>query len=103
LIKNDFDKVFEDVDLLVTPVSPTVAFKFGEKSEDPLAMYLSDILTVPVNPAGLPAISIPAGFVEGMPVGLQLIGPMWSEEKILNTAHAFQKATDYHKKKPKII
>lgn len=103
LIKNDFDKVFEDVDLLVTPVSPTVAFKFGEKSEDPLAMYLSDILTVPVNPAGLPAISIPAGFVEGMPVGLQLIGPMWSEEKILNTAYAFQKATDFHKKKPKII
>jgi aspartyl-tRNA(Asn)/glutamyl-tRNA(Gln) amidotransferase subunit A len=106
LIKKEFDQIFEDVDLLLTPVSPSPAFRFGEKSKDPLAMYLSDIMTVPVNPAGLPAMSIPAGFIEEegkqLPVGVQLIGPMWGEQKILAAGHAFQKATDWHLQKPEI-
>jgi len=106
LISDEFDEIFKKIDLLVTPVSPVAAFKFGEKANDPLSMYLSDILTVPVNPAGLPAISIPAGFIsengKDLPVGLQLIGPHWGEQAILNAGHAFQKATDWHKAKPKI-
>lgn len=106
LLKEEFDKVFQDVDLLITPVSPVPAFKFGEKLNDPLSMYLSDILTVPANPAGLPAISIPAGFVlkggKELPIGMQLIGPAWSEEKILSVGYAFQSATEWHKKKPKL-
>jgi aspartyl-tRNA(Asn)/glutamyl-tRNA(Gln) amidotransferase subunit A len=106
LIKKEFEQIFKQVDLLVTPVSPVPAFKFGEKTDDPLAMYLSDILTVPVNPAGLPAISIPAGFIkkEGkdLPVGLQLIGSMWGEQAILNAGYAYQQVTDWHLKKPEI-
>lgn len=106
LLKKEFEKIFESVDLLITPVSPMPAFKFGEKSSDPLSMYLSDVLTVPVNPAGIPAMSIPAGFVkrEGkdLPVGLQIIGPAWSEQTILNAGFAYQQATDWHKAKPNI-
>lgn len=106
LIKQEFEEIFKQVDVLAAPVSPVTAFKVGEKVSDPLSMYLSDVLTVPVNPAGLPAMSIPAGFTkEGdkdLPVGLQLIGPMWGEQKILNVGYAFQKATDHHLKKPKI-
>jgi aspartyl-tRNA(Asn)/glutamyl-tRNA(Gln) amidotransferase subunit A len=106
LLKKEFDDIFTKVDLLATPVSPVPAFKFGEKSEDPLSMYLSDILTVPVNPAGLPAMSLPAGFVERdgqkLPVGLQLIGADWSEQTILNAGFAFQSVTDWHKQKPTI-
>ncbi len=82
LVKEDFARVFEKVDLLVGPVSPTVAFKIGEKTAEPLQMYLADIYTVPVNPAGLPAASVPAGFAHGLPVGLQIIGPRWSEKTI---------------------
>lgn len=104
LVKQDFEKVFKEVDILVTPVSPTPAFKFGEKSSDPLSMYLSDVMTVPINPAGVPAMSLPAGFVERdgkeLPVGMQLIGPMWSEQTLLNTGYAFQEATEHHLKKP---
>lgn len=101
LIKKDFEKVFEQVDVLATPVSPVPAFQFGEKTADPLSMYLADIMTVPVNPAGLPAMSLPAGFTsKNLPVGLQLIGPMWGEQKILNAGFAFQSATDWHTKKP---
>lgn len=106
LIKEEFENIFKDVDLLATPVSPVPAFKVGEKSDDPLSMYLSDIMTVPANPAGLPAISIPAGFVTKdnmeLPVGLQLIGPMWGEQVLLNTGYAFQQSTDWHKRKPEI-
>jgi len=106
LLKKEFEKIFETVDLLIAPVSPMPAFKFGEKSEDPLSMYLSDVLTVPANPAGIPAMSIPAGFVErdgkSLPVGLQIIGPAWSEQMILNAGFAYQQATDWHKKKPDI-
>jgi aspartyl-tRNA(Asn)/glutamyl-tRNA(Gln) amidotransferase subunit A len=106
LVKQDFEKVFKEVDILVTPVSPMPAFKFGEKSSDPLSMYLSDVMTVPINPAGVPAMSLPAGFVERegkkLPVGMQLIGPMWGEQTLLNVGYVFQEATDFHKKKPNI-
>ncbi|MEI6498613.1 MAG: Asp-tRNA(Asn)/Glu-tRNA(Gln) amidotransferase subunit GatA [bacterium] len=104
LIKNEFDQVFKNVDILATPVSPTPAFKLGEKSEDPLSMYKSDIMTVPINPAGVPAMSVPAGFVvrEGkdLPVGLQLVGPMWGEDKILNVGYTYQSRTEWHNRKP---
>ncbi len=106
LIKEEFDKVFKEIDVLVAPVSPVPAFKVGEKTNDPLSMYLSDILTVPANPAGLPAMSIPAGFVQregkDLPVGMQLIGPMWGEQTLFNIGYAFQKSTNHHLKKPKI-
>lgn len=102
LVIEDFKKAFQKVDLLVTPVSPTVAFKIGEKIEDPLTMYLSDIFTVPINIAGLPAISLPCGFSQNLPVGLQIIGAWWSEEQILRAAYNFEQATDWHKMKPKI-
>lgn len=106
LVKRDFDQAFEKVDAILTPVAPTPAFKVGEKSDDPVQMYLSDIYTVPINPAGVPAISTPAGFVkrEGkdLPVGLQIIGPILKEEVILNIAHQFEKNTDFIKKKADI-
>lgn len=100
LLKQEFEAVFTQVDLMVTPVTPTPAFKLGEKSRDPLAMYLADINTVPVNLAGLPAISIPCGFVDKLPVGLQLIGAPLGEEKILQAALAYQAATGWHKQQP---
>jgi aspartyl-tRNA(Asn)/glutamyl-tRNA(Gln) amidotransferase subunit A len=102
LIKRDFEEAFKKYDVLVTPTSPTCAFKIGEKIEDPLKMYLSDICTIPVNLAGLPAISIPCGFVKGLPVGLQIIGKPYEEGLILKVAYSFEKNTDFHKKKPKI-
>jgi len=96
LVKNDFDEAFKKVDVIVTPVSPTPAFKIGEKSDDPIQMYLSDIYTVPINPAGVPAISAPAGFVERdgkkLPVGIQIIGPMLGESVILNVSYQLEKA-----------
>lgn len=95
LIKQDFDKAFEKIDVLITPTSPTPAFKLGEKLDDPLAMYLSDIYTVPINLAGIPAISIPGSTVDGLPFGLQIIGDKLQEPKILRAAYAFEQA---HKK-----
>jgi aspartyl-tRNA(Asn)/glutamyl-tRNA(Gln) amidotransferase subunit A len=101
LIRQDFDVAFKDVDLIVTPVTPTPAFKLGEKSEDPLQMYLSDIYTISVNLAGLPAISVPCGFSQtGLPIGLQLIGRAFEEETILRAAHAYEQSTQWHAKKP---
>jgi aspartyl-tRNA(Asn)/glutamyl-tRNA(Gln) amidotransferase subunit A len=100
LIKEDFDRAFEKYDLLVSPTSTSVAFKIGEKAEDPLTMYMSDILTIPVNLAGIPAISIPGGFVENLPVGLQLMGPPLSEGSLLQAAYAFEQATDHHLQTP---
>jgi aspartyl-tRNA(Asn)/glutamyl-tRNA(Gln) amidotransferase subunit A len=96
LIRRDFDHAFEKCDVIAGPTSPTVAFKLGEKSDDPLSMYLSDIYTVPVNLAGVPAISVPAGVgaQSGLPVGLQLIGPMWGEERILNAAWHVEKGLE---------
>ncbi len=102
LIKNDFDRLFERFDVLVSPTSPTPAFRFGEKAGDPLSMYLSDIYTIPVNLAGIPAISLPCGFVEGLPVGLQIMGPAFGEGAILNVAYAFEQDTPYHKARPAV-
>jgi len=100
LIANDFVEAFKSVDLIAGPTTPTVAFKLGEKSNDPLAMYAADVNTVAVNLAGLPAISLPAGFSAGLPVGLQLIAPAFAESALLAAAHQFQLATDWHTREP---
>jgi aspartyl-tRNA(Asn)/glutamyl-tRNA(Gln) amidotransferase subunit A len=94
-IADDFRAAFERVDLIVTPTSPTVAFKLGERTDDPLAMYLSDYCTVPMPLAGIPAISIPGGLSEGLPVGIQLAGPAFSENRILESAHALEQAIGF--------
>ncbi|VBB08553.1 amidases signature [Lucifera butyrica] len=98
LVKQDFDKAFDAVDVLVTPVAPTTAFPVGEKTNDPLAMYLADVCTIPVNMAGIPAISLPCGFSDGLPVGLQIIGKPLGEETILRAAYTFEQSNDYHKR-----
>ena len=100
LIKSDFDKVFETFDAIISPTSPTVAFKIGERAADPLAMYLSDIFTIPANMAGTPGVSIPGGFSDGLPVGLQILGPALGEEKMLQIAYAYEQATEWHKQRP---
>lgn len=103
LIKQDIENVFKEVDILVTPTSPTPAFKLGEKKEDPLKMYLSDIFTIPVNLAGVPAMSIPCGFsAQNLPIGFQIIGRHLDEETILKAGYAFQMETDYHLTRPKL-
>jgi aspartyl-tRNA(Asn)/glutamyl-tRNA(Gln) amidotransferase subunit A len=103
LIKEDFDRAFGECDVILTPTCPTTAFKIGEKSADPLEMYLTDIYTVPVNIAGIPAISIPCGFDhQGLPIGLQLMGPAFGERDILKVAYAFEQATEHHHKRPAI-
>ncbi len=102
LIKREFDQAFEKYDALVTPTSPILPFKLGEKLEDPMQMYLSDVCTLPINIAGIPAISIPAGFAGNLPIGMQIIGKPFSEEILLRIAFAYEQATDWHKKKPKI-
>ncbi|MDX1604644.1 MAG: amidase, partial [Candidatus Competibacterales bacterium] len=100
LIRDDFRRVFSEVDLILGPTTPSPAFKLGEKAADPVTMYLNDIYTVAVNLAGLPALSVPAGFVDGLPVGLQLIGDYFSEARLLNTAHRYQQVTDWHTRVP---
>lgn len=103
LILSDFEKAFEQVDAILTPTSPTPAFKRGERADDPLAMYLSDIYTISVNLAGLPAISVPSGFTEGgLPVGMQVIGKAFGEAEMFAVAHAFEQGHDYHKQTPKL-
>ena len=103
LIKQDFDKAFENVDVVVTPTTPAPAFKIGEKMEDPLQMYLTDILTISVNLAGVPGISVPCGFTSGgLPVGLQIIGKDFDEESVLKTAYAYEQGTEWHKRKPEL-
>lgn len=103
LIKNDFDTAFKSCDIIATPTAPTAAFKLGERVEDPLTMYLSDIFTISCNLAGIPGISLPCGFTkEGLPVGLQLLGRMLDEGTVLKTAYAFERATEWHKRRPKI-
>lgn len=103
LIKRDFDRAFEKVDVIVTPTSPTPAFRIGEKIDDPLTMYLSDIFTISVNLAGICAISIPCGFSsDGLPIGMQIIGKPFDEESIIRVAYAFEQNTDYHLRKPNI-
>ena len=99
-IKEDFDKAFSDCDFILTPTSPTAAFKIGEKTNDPLSMYLSDIYTIPANLAGIPAISIPCGFTQGgLPIGLQILAKAFKEDTIFKAAHAFEKNTDFHNRK----
>jgi aspartyl-tRNA(Asn)/glutamyl-tRNA(Gln) amidotransferase subunit A len=101
LIKQDFERAFERVDVLISPTSPTTAFKAGEKTDDPLGMYLLDLMTIPVNLAGLPGISIPCGFDDkGLPIGLQLIGNVLQEELLLSVAYAYEQATEWHKRSP---
>ena len=100
LIKQDFVSAFEKVDIIAGPTSPSPAFKFGEKGDDPVAMYLEDIYTIAVNLAGLPAMSLPAGTMNNMPVGLQLVGNYFAEQQLLNAAHQFQTVTDWHQQSP---
>lgn len=102
LIKRDFEKVFETVDVIVGPVSPTPAWNLGEKINDPLTMYLSDVYTIPTNLAGIPALSVPCGFADGLPVGLHIQGKMWDEETILKVGYVYEQATNWHREKPKI-
>ncbi len=102
LIKQDYEKAFNQVDIILCPVTPEVAFKQGAKTDDPVSMYLQDIYTLALNLAGLPGMSIPAGFSQGLPVGMQLIGNYFNEPGLLNVAHQFQQATDWHMKTPEI-
>ncbi len=100
VIRDDFLAAFQEVDLILGPTSPTTAFKLGEKTSDPVAMYLADIYTIAVNLAGLPGMSLPAGFAAGLPVGLQIIGPHFGEARMLNAAHRYQQTTDWHRRVP---
>lgn len=100
LISDDFKKAFTEVDVIIGPTSPTPAFKLGEKTDDPVSMYLSDIYTIAVNLAGLPGMSIPVGFVNELPVGMQIIGNYFAEAKLLNVAHKYQQLTDWHTRIP---
>ncbi len=103
LIMKDFQKAFDTCDAIICPVAPTAAFKIGEKIDDPLTMYLSDIFTLSANLAGIPGMSVPCGFTAGgLPIGLQIMGRHFNEEEILKTAYGFEQATEYHKQKPKI-
>jgi aspartyl-tRNA(Asn)/glutamyl-tRNA(Gln) amidotransferase subunit A len=103
LIRKDFDAAFKRCDVIVTPTAPTTAFKLGEKTQDPLEMYLSDIYTISINLAGLPALSLPCGFDgEGMPIGMQIIGKHFDEATILRVAHHYEQSTEWHKRKPKL-
>ncbi|MBX9975240.1 Asp-tRNA(Asn)/Glu-tRNA(Gln) amidotransferase subunit GatA [Cytobacillus firmus] len=100
LIKQDFENVFEKYDVIIGPTAPTPAFKIGENTSDPLTMYANDILTIPVNLAGVPGISVPCGFADGLPLGLQIIGKHFDESTVYRVAHAFEQATEFHKQKP---
>lgn len=100
LISNDFQQAFDEVDVIMGPTSPTTAFKLGDRADDLIAMYLADIYTISTNLAGLPGISIPAGFIDGLPAGLQIIGNYFDESRLLNLAHRYQQVTDWHKQIP---
>ena len=102
LIKNDFDEVFKNYDVIIGPTAPTTAFKLGSQVDNPLTMYLNDILTIPVSLAGVPAISVPCGFADGLPVGMQIIGKAFDESTVLRVAHAFEQHTEYHKQRPQL-
>ena len=102
LIKQDYDKIFEEYDVIVGPTAPTAAFEIGKNIDDPMTMYANDILTIPINLAGVPAISIPCGFDGDLPLGLQIIGKHFDEETIYRTAYAYEQATDFHTKTPQI-
>ena len=100
LIRDDFARAFEKVDIIAGPTSPELAFNLGAKKDDPVTMYMADVFTIAVNLAGLPALSMPAGFIEGLPVGVQLIGNYFREDQLLNVAHRYQQATDWHQQSP---
>jgi len=100
LITQDFIEAFKQVDIIAGPTSPSPAFAFDAKKDDPVAMYLEDIYTIAVNLAGLPGMSVPAGFINNMPVGLQLIGNYFDEARLLNVGHQYQQQTDWHKQQP---
>ena len=104
LIRNDFLKAFETVDAILTPTTPTAAFKIGEKSDDPLQMYLSDIFTISCNLAGICGMSLPCGFTQSprLPIGLQLLGKPFGEETLLKIAHAYEQSTGWHREKPRL-
>jgi len=103
LIRQEFKTVFESYDAVIGPSTPTPAFKIGEKVEDPVTVYANDLLTVPANLAGLPSISLPCGFTEhGLPLGLQIIGKQFDERTVYQMAHAYEKATNHHKKRPEL-
>ena len=103
LIKQDFEAGFEQVDVLISPTAPSTAFKAGEKTSDPLSMYLSDLMTIPVNLAGLPGLSLPCGFdANGMPIGLQIIGNVLREDQVFRVAHAYEQSTDWHRRQPQL-
>ena len=98
LIKEDFDRAFNEVDILISPTCPNTAFEFGSKTEDPLAMYLTDIATICANLAGIPGLSVPAGFdKDGMPIGLQVLAPVLKESMLFNASYKFEQANDYYK------
>ncbi len=102
LIKQDFDRAFEQVDVIVAPTSPTTAFRIGERIDDPYQMYLADVFTIPANMAGIPGISLPCGFSNDMPVGLQFLGQAFDESTLLGVAHAFEQSQPWHKKRPNL-
>ncbi|MBU5445454.1 Asp-tRNA(Asn)/Glu-tRNA(Gln) amidotransferase subunit GatA [Paenibacillus sp. MSJ-34] len=102
LVKQDFDKVFADFDVIIGPTAPTTAFPIGSQVNDPLAMYMNDIITIPVSLSGVPAISVPCGFADGLPVGMQIIGKAFDEATVLRVAHAFEQHTDHHKARPRL-
>jgi len=103
LIKKDFEEAFKKCDAIITPTAPTTAFRIGEKTQDPLQMYLSDILTISVNLAGLPGLSLPCGFdSEELPIGMQIIGKHFDEATILRIGFAYEQATEWHKRKPQL-
>jgi aspartyl-tRNA(Asn)/glutamyl-tRNA(Gln) amidotransferase subunit A len=101
LIYDDFRRAFGEVDLILGPTAQSVAFKLGDKSDDPVAMYLNDIYTIAANLAGIPAMSLPCGFHQDLPVGMQLMGNFFDEARMLNAAHQYQQASDFHKRWPK--
>jgi aspartyl-tRNA(Asn)/glutamyl-tRNA(Gln) amidotransferase subunit A len=100
LVADDFQRAFENVDVIAGPTTPTPAFRLGDKTDDPITMYLNDIYTIGANLAGLPAISTPCGMVDGLPIGLHLVGPHWAEEALLRTTHLYQQETDWHSLAP---
>jgi aspartyl-tRNA(Asn)/glutamyl-tRNA(Gln) amidotransferase subunit A len=101
LIQQDFERAFSQVDAIAAPVAPSTAFRLGEHTDDPLAMYLEDVFTLPANLAGVPGLAFPAGFdSNGLPIGMQLMGPHFGEEMLFCAAHAYQQATDWHTRKP---
>ncbi|HYP61733.1 MAG TPA: amidase family protein, partial [Thermomicrobiales bacterium] len=102
LIKQDFDQAFASVDAIVAPTSPTVAFRLGARTDDPVQMYLADVFTIPANMAGIPGIAVPCGFSDGLPVSLQVLGRSFDEQTILRVAHAYEQSTEWHKRRPPV-